>query len=319
VNQLLDFPPFNWPVGTYWATLYVVASLVILGLCHVVGRLRASRIAARWRDPDHDSSSAGRREPRAHERLRIGFIPHGDELWTIAWVRGGAKEVANTLLAVAIASGHVIEHADRTTGKLLHVVVPHSPGDPLYEGFLAGIRSDPANAYVAGLAVAADADATLRLDAERAGFKRTAAGFQAYQTAMLVGLAMCEIIGGARLIVRSTMDAARPTQLIHMMLLVGGLAALWIARESRSWNVGRKYLAWLADATHSLRADVAEGRRSHPNEVGLAVAAGGAALLTGLSAFFVFRPHFEPPPPANSNSSTSSCGGGCGGGCGGCS
>lgn len=334
IPRLLDFSPFDLASAGAFLVLYALfAAVGLAALAWLRARLghRLDEAAARA-ETRRAAAAPGRAAGMTpHRRLAIGWIPQHGELPAIAWLREGSAGVANLLIATALADGWLgADAAGR--GPPFFVVGAPNTDEPL-QGRLHALLSRPSTdpiepGVVKAAAREAASHSSIEVDLAAAGFLRTG-GTHLRLAVALMGAGLPILAVGALRALR-IMTLGGPIGLLALELAAAGVAVGCIAfRRRRDTDAARAYLAWLADATVALQADVAVGRRHEPDAVALAAAVGGFRLITStpllapLSSAFFSLPVAAPAdaaPSINSSVAPSSCGGGgsCGGGdCGG--
>src|SRR5262249_34058028 len=114
MKDIFDFFPFNLGATEGWIVIYAMMVVPILLVTRAVrnavgkaldGAAPRGTLAVAAAGPD-----VGYRMPAVpvtppHQRLTIGSIPIGDEIWVVAYMRGGSEAVAASLVANAVAAG----------------------------------------------------------------------------------------------------------------------------------------------------------------------------------------------------------------------
>jgi uncharacterized protein (TIGR04222 family) len=273
--------------------LAVYAALVVVALVAVrLARRAVERAGAAGIDRPAGAGPYRRAVPS--QPLRVGRIPsHEEETLAVAYLRGGQDAVTLTLRAQ--------EHA-------------------------AGDSHDASETW----ARARDLVPTLVARLRRDGLLRTRLG--AVVGALITWAAFALVIGvGAVRVVRA-MDFNRPWFFLACLMLITPFVWWKGARTGAVTRAGKRYLAWLGDATQSARAAVAGGFDRHPDHVALAVAVAGTTALAGAAwagsaSFALADPGYRPPSTGGGGGGSCSSGGGSscsgggsscgGGGCGG--
>jgi uncharacterized protein (TIGR04222 family) len=335
-----DFFPFNLPSGgpflAFYTFVIVSTLLLITALRSLLPRLLQRPALP---PPTEDSPTggdspyraAGLRPAPAHRPLTLGYLPRSDELYAIAYLKEGSRGVANLLIAQALAAGYLRPKSDgdaeeASTDELVFVKTA-TPSEPLARAFHDELRArksiDKAGLQTLAESSAAASAPTITQQLESAALVPSEHARTVTAAVAVLVLLAALAIGGMRMIRLLTLH--RYIAFLTMQMIFLGVVGLILALRQLKAPRGDEYLSWLDDATHSLRADVATGRRDGARDVGLALAVGGltavaaAPLLSPLGAVFIV------PTPVVSTSSGSSCGGGsgcgggggCGGGCGG--
>lgn len=214
--------------------------------------------------------SATRADELVHRRYTIGFLPIEDEILAVAYLRGGAPKVAETLLAWAKREGWVLRaEDDRWVLKRLPKAAP---------AWAASLTRPLAVGTITGDVLERAADATARhleprlaIDLVRAGFLRSGAARGAGGLSLVAASAWVVVIGAMR--VARAPELGEPT-----WLLAGEVATVALAAAGLAAMIGRRtdtadaWLAWLDTATTALQRDHALRRTLRPDEVALVTA-----------------------------------------------
>jgi uncharacterized protein (TIGR04222 family) len=326
----LEFWPFDMAPGPGFLGFYLVFASGFLWAGVLLARALADgggRSALAEEAEGQVPAAPPYRQAGTRERLSLGWIPLADELWPIAYLRGGRVAVIEALLCTATAAGWIVN-----VGDSQHVSVGGTPpSDPLlakFYGSLTTVRQPQVSQEVARAAAWATADnATdeLRAELEAAGLLRSARARRRGKVIVATVGAFVLLVGFLRVVRGVALNHHVGFLLLEIVVTTMAVVvyARRAGREAPS-RAGRRYLQWLDATTTSLRRDVATGRRTAPLEVGLAVAAAGATTVIGAPLFLGLSTFLVPPTPVaqsdgSSGCSSSSCGGGggCGGGCGG--
>ena len=131
-------------------------------------------------------------------------------------------------------------------------------------------------------------------------------------------------VGVIRFVRALELDRPAGFLIIEMLLIAFAFGVARLTTSSKS-TLRKDYLLWIDDATHSLRDDVASGRRAEAADVGLAVAVSGASALAARTSLVWIHLALLPEPVAvassgsssSSSSGGSSCSSGGGSSCGG--
>lgn len=246
-------------------------------------------------------------------RWRPGVYPREADAYGIALMRGGAKEVANTVLG-RLFSSSLIEISDRV---LRRCATPGSwPSlDPIESEALRVVDQ----ALVAAQAekmVRAGIEPYIRVladDLERQGLIPTPGQREVYWWICGVALAAVSGLGAAKLVV----GLARGRNVEYLVILLALFSGLgwYLLKPPLRTRFGDKYLSWLKDSHRGLMNLLSSGHRDDIREMAL------IAGIYGLNTLPVFNPlHTAMNPPSSSGGDSGGCGGGgCGGGgCGGC-
>jgi uncharacterized protein (TIGR04222 family) len=201
--------------------------------------------------------------------LALGKLPSPDHHAHVAYLRGGVPSVAELLVVRAEAEGWL---AELDSGGL-RVGEPDRWASSLTRELRAKIVvSELGRSGVLGAA---------RAVAERhaEGFERdlVATGLLRNGGARTAGSLVATVIGlgvAGAVLMRASLEAELGRA--HLPLAGVFFAALlgtgFVARTGRLTSAGERYLGWLVGATEALRADVASGQATAPDDVALAVA-----------------------------------------------
>src|SRR5262249_26153966 len=115
MSELFNFPPFNMPASEGWVFLYLMMAGGVLFFTHpacvMIGAALDRRATPEPAQPGSLGGGAYRSPGRVghHDRLAIGTIPHEDEVYLIAYMRGGTNAVAEVLAGRAISEGYLVD------------------------------------------------------------------------------------------------------------------------------------------------------------------------------------------------------------------
>lgn len=208
--------------------------------------------------------------------LAVGRLPSADHHAHVAYLRGGVPSVAELLVARAEAEGWLA----RLDGGGLRVGEPDRWASSLTRELRAKlVVSELGRSGVLGAA---------RAVAERhaEGFERdlVAAGLLRGSGTRSAGSMAATVIGlgvAGAVLMRASAEAELGRA--HLPLAAVFFAALlgtgFVARTARLTTAGERYLGWLVGATEALRADVASGQATAPDDVALAAAVEPRAAL----------------------------------------
>ena len=317
--QTFDTWPWNVPPGL---TFFAIYGAIAAGLLLLTWLLQ--RGVGRTLDAGAGSEETASFAASSGSKLEPGRIPRGSDLWRVAHLKGGARGVTGALLSSATAEGWIFANEDAK----FEAARGRAPVDPLLLELHRAVGGAPKTAeelLAHANAVTAAHRPGLVEDLIRQGHYRSGGARWALAAIALAGGGVTALFGLIRLPVRAALyGGGAPVPVFLMLeLIVIAVVTLLLALRTRESSSARAYLRWLEDATQSLRADVASGRRREGWEVGLAVALGGLASAGAITALDSLAPVIALATPSSSSSSSScssssGCGGGCGGG-GGCS
>jgi uncharacterized protein (TIGR04222 family) len=349
IHEAFDFFPFNMASGPAFLAFYFFFALYALVGAIFLRRAVGARIdralvtppavvstgAAANADPYR---ARGTVAPTDRKRLGIGWIPGVDEHWAIAYLKGGERNVANTLISAAMAAGWLSTLKEKP--GTAHFRRANPPDDPGLLAFHTRLAKNPESTLKLFDVHLAAGDATTDIlpeivrDLDTAGMVRPPATVQRLSLVVWVSGAVTVGVGLIRFVRAIELDRPAGFLIIEMLLIAFAFGVAGLTTSSQS-TLRKDYLRWLDDATHSLRDDVASGRRAEAIDVGLAVAVGGASALAARASLVWIHLALLPEPVAvassgssSSSSGGSSCssnsgsscgggGGGSGGGCGG--
>jgi len=328
--------PFNLGPSEGWVFIYLamaattifVFNRVAAAVGVAIDRRNEARAAA-TADASPIDGDAYRTPGRVTERrLAIGAIPGDDDVWLIAYLRGGVGGVAELLACKALDGGYLAADGDR-------IVRTEKPAGadahPFVRELLAELGSGQSGSALRGAAklVAMQHESDFVDQARVLDLERSESLITGLRAISFAGAALAFVLGAIRIVVRSEVSGGRapvPAVLICAMLGVVVYAFATIPKRHTESSTKKRYLAWLSDATASLTSDVMAGRRTG-REAALAVAVGGGSVLPMYimvpTAFADPRPVVTSSTSGGSSCGSSSCGssscggGGCGGG--GCS
>jgi len=261
-------------------------------------------------------------------RWAPGIYPAEGDAYALAYLRGGTREVAVTVLGRLIAEGFFI-----LEGEGLRQ--PQSPGanlsrlSPLEQAALDTVSS-ALSSHPLGLAppqalsrVEGELEprmADLRRELEASGLLPGDDQRRGYRMIGLGAILLVTGLGLAKLAVALARGRSN-VQILIVLMIVATFLGLKLMQLPARTAEGARYLKWLRESHHGLMQMVSTGRRPGYGELALVAGIFGLEMVPGLTTL---RQALIPPPPAGSDggsscSSGSGCGGGCGGGgCGGC-
>ena len=225
---------------------------------------------------------------RAVPRFSAGHYPKESEAYHIAYLRGGVDEFTRTARVASATQSEVAKTAQPESAPRI--------SDIIHELETEGM--------------------IFRGASQRPFFQLTS-----ITVLVLIGMAVAKIL--------VALSRGRSNiEILVVLAIVYGLAAILLLRPPRVTKAARDYLAWVDRAHDGLLSLVNQGRRVSPGEIALCAAIYGlgpitTAPVTNLKA----KLRSESAKTAATSScsvavsscSSSSCGGGCGGGgCGGC-
>lgn len=216
--------------------------------------------------------------------LRAGSPPEAEDAFAIAYLRGGTADVANALLARALAAGWLVPHPrhQHTFTCQAPATPPEDPLAAAFTRYLAPLHLGPRELPVEVLSRSALDAAQRHAPVLRAQLQDAALLRTPGERRVLGWLAW--VLGAPAAALGSTLalfiPAAPSAPLLLASLLVWG--ALWRVAQAPAPNALRaRYLTWLERSTAELRQQVRDGHDRAPEDVALAVATSGAAALMG--------------------------------------
>src|SRR5436190_14790624 len=114
MSSLFNFWPFNMGPTEGWVFLYLIMACVTMFIVNRVAaaigeaadkRSEAASLASAGDDENPIQGDAYRtpgKVPSARRRLAVGTIPHDDDIWVIAYMRGGTEGVTELIVGSAI-------------------------------------------------------------------------------------------------------------------------------------------------------------------------------------------------------------------------
>lgn len=304
---LLDFFPFNLPPGFEFLVLWAVLTAGVWSLC-----LRGERWLVDTAEPVSRPAapspiSGGYRQPASDgERgpLRIGVLPQGAQLWTVAWIRGAHDGVAEALVATAEARGMVLPvDADGTEYRL--APADARPRDPVVRTFRHILAAAPSiTPFVlreSGLTAARVHEGDFDAELTRAGFVRSRELLAKITAVMVAGLLLVELVAALRILAQADPDSSMSALLLAAMLTVALVFPVYRPSRRHKSRRRREYLRWLRGATVALvdHVSAADGPRE-PADVTLAAAVGGVRAITKTSLASPFLAAQMPKPRSRS-------------------
>lgn len=298
----LDFFPLDLESGPEFLAVYAV-----IGLLGVLGAKLAQSITLDIADrtaPDTGPPSA-----RSHLRLSIGHFPRPEEVPLVAYLRKGTDGVAEVLVAKAVAEGLLVPAGDRRMS-----VIAGSGG---YSDDTHALSLKLPRGSVSIREAMQHAGRIAETRAAAMSRELLAAGLHRPATRLAAGVAVFGLAAGGVLLLgllrlARGLSLGRPVAFLGLELAALFVICLVAARPERRTVTGDRYLKWLHDSTRSLREDVRTNVAARRDDVALAAAVAGVALIP---AFLWAEQDGHGNVAAHSSCGGPSCGGG--GGCGG--
>jgi uncharacterized protein (TIGR04222 family) len=339
IHETFDFFPFDMASGPAFLAFYFFFALCALGGAIFLRRAIGARIDRAFITPPGPRAAGaaanadpyrakGVVAPNDRKRLTMGWIPGVDEHWAIAYLKGGERNVANTMISAAMAAGWLSTDREKPGFAYFRSAnVPDDAGLLAFHKRLASYQQPTLSLFDVRLAAGTattDIRPELIRDLDATGMERSPATVRKLTRIVWLVGALTVGVGMIRFVRAVELD--RPAGFLIIQILLFAFA-FWILAFTTSTKsiLHREYLRWLDDATISLRSEIRNGRRSNPADVGLAVAVGGASVLAAHSSFAAIHRALVPEPLAvassgssssssDSSSSSSSSGPSCGGG-----
>ncbi|GAH61231.1 unnamed protein product, partial [marine sediment metagenome] len=126
---MLDSWPFNLPASEWWSVIYLLVSFAVTILTY-----RVTAAVGRWFDRQRTPA------PDTQSQLTIGQMPQPHQWSAIAYLRGGTRAVAETLVGSAISDGNLV--FDQATSQF-QLGAGASRPDPLMAQFIASLGQGP--------------------------------------------------------------------------------------------------------------------------------------------------------------------------------
>jgi len=266
-------------------------------------------------------------------RWSPGTYPAEGDAYTLAYLRGGTREVAVTVLGRLMAEGFFLlegetlrqpqsPSADRSRLSAIEQAALDSISSAL-ESHPLGLAPPQALSRVESALEPRMAEA--RRDLETSGLMPGDDQRRGYRRIGLGAILLVTGLGLAKLAVALARGRSN-VQILIVLMIVATFLGLKLMQLPARTAAGTRYLKWLRESHQGLVQMVSSGRRPGYGELVLVAAIFGVEMLPG---FTTLRQALIPPPPpggdggsscsSSSCSSGSGCGGGCGGGgCGGC-
>jgi len=326
----IDEFPFNVPAGTEFLRFYLLLSAAVLVLSWMIrGAVRDRLDQPQRASPSAPARDSYRGGQAPAGQLEIGRIPGYEDVPALAYLFGGEGRVADTLIADAFLEGWlspeltIVASPQDAAQRQLHERLAAHGGEKLSYGQIQS----------AARAVAARMSPALRATLERDGLLRTNATRFTLRVIVVGAGALLIAVAVLRIAARSALPGPVPFPLwLLLAMLAVGAVTVWMARRDELPRATAAYRSWLESASHSLLIDVHSGRRRAPDDIGLAVAISGIAVLMAHPELAIYAAEAHAHAAAlawsttntanscgGSTSTSTSCGGGgsCGGGCGG--
>lgn len=263
---------------------------------------------------------AARTEPTL-ARWSPGVYPREGDAYAIALMRGGPREVVNTVLG-RLVSCNLLE----VSGPLLRRCTPAgSGGEPSLDPIESQALQVFDNAIVAAKAEQEVRNAIaphlrrLADDMESQGLIPSHAQRQGYWQICGIALAAVSGLGLVKLLVALARGRANVGYLILLMILLTGLGYYLLKPPLRT-RVGDRYLDWLRESHRGLINLLSSGRRDDLRELTLIAGIYGLGILPVFDPLHTALKQPIPNRVGNGRDAGGGCGGGvssCGGGCGG--
>ena len=215
------------------------------------------------------------------DRLVVGRLPSSDEIWLVAWLRGGRRRLETTLYVAARRAGWLRV----VRGERLEVVIDVEPSDPLLARFKTAVARTVSTSKSPVHAAGAELAPLVRDAVLEANLARPM-----HQSTLVYGIAFAGIVVvTALLLVRAALVAAGlvsgdavaeafslipETLIIYAAVAAGGIA--FVLRDHRQ---AMAYLRWLDGTITAIRADVRAGVQVRDEDLLLVAAMDGEYKL----------------------------------------
>src|SRR4051812_38264329 len=124
IHEIFDFFPFDMASGPDFLAFYLCFAIVGVFGAALLRRTIAARIDRSFvvetepavlvpAGPATPYRTRGMPPPPPRRRLAVGWVPKPDEFWAIAYLKGGTRGVANTLISAAMAAGWIAAATDK--------------------------------------------------------------------------------------------------------------------------------------------------------------------------------------------------------------
>ncbi len=317
MNALATTWPWSLPPGPAFLLAWIPLALLLVGC----GVLVAIIVGNAWDGPIQrvSTSTAAATTAAAGSSLAavpstsggpllVGRMPRPDDVWLVAWLRGGKDALRTTLFTAARTAGWL-----QLTGEQPSLLVDVVPGDPALTSLHHALGSRPLldlKALLQGLDdTAADLERSVARRAEEAGLVRPLDRRLGLLLLGLGGALVAVVAGIVRIVIRAELnpDAVFPRNLVVAMMVTVGLAALLTWRTTGQHRQARAYLSWLDDVTVNLRKAVERGGVRRPADVVLVSALGGHGALGVTGAALGLAVLVPQHAAASGGGSSSSC------------
>ena len=266
----LEFPAF-------YLALFGVTTYILLLMRDTYGRHVDGMVATTY--------EIGSPQIAPSMRLRIGTIPMPDQYYAIAALRRGLAGAADTLIAMATSAGYLKPHP--LVPGTFQIASNAVTGSLLMEAFinkLAALHVGPGIREVSGEEVRTASreavegyKATIATLLRDSGLLRSAEARSRISSALWLAGSIFLFIGIIRILI--SLGSGQSFVLIAVECLAAAVVFHQIIKKTTHSLLRDPYLAWLDKSTESLRDDVHRGKKTQPEDIGLSVAMGGAAVI----------------------------------------
>lgn len=284
-----------WPFNAETAEGFLAAQIVFSVLA-VIAAAALQRFIAELVDPKQPSAQAGPSSggvmPTMSSTIGEGSVPRGDDVFLIAAARG-VDRLASALLSGALADGWLIHAPGDATHTRFTVLRDAKPALKSLVPLHQELARFPGPVTASTVQYSAKRVAIEKLmpkmlpELERLALRRSFANRVLISLAPIaVAIALLELARGRWAYTQDGSDG------VGFIMFLGVLAcALLAMNPDRRTTTSLRYFSWLWEASAAMRVDVAERRRTAPDEVALATAIEGA---TGSAGYLKNQHPFSP-------------------------
>ena len=285
MSDWLDELAFVWPFSA-GADEFIVATLVVALLLGGVGVLLAVFVGQHLDGPVRSTlsgpSSAASASLSAlsstaalarQDRLTVGRLPVGEELWLLAWVRGGRRRLETALFVAGACAGWI-----RTEGTQLVVV----PDDLLLAQFKLALHRTVMTSKHPVHAAGGELEAVMRERAIAAAVARPATRDSMLASFSLFGLAGLAVAEALYFVGGDTSRWPMSKVVIAVSFVFLGVAALTMmgaAFALRQHRQALAYASWITRNVDAVRKDVLLGLTQRDEDIVLIAALDGETAM----------------------------------------
>ncbi len=267
-------------------------------------------------------------------RWTPGVYPREHDAYAIAFLRGGSREVVQTVLG-RLVSARLVNVEDRQVTARPAIEKATAQLLPVEELAWSALPETPLDAEKAERQIKQAIGSRLQDIEKDLAHEGLLPSRERKTTFRALAVVAWLAVGGLGLAKLAVALARGRSNVGFLVLLLLGITLLTVRllRPPHRMRAGKKYLEWLQESHRGLVNMLESGRREAAGEVALAAGIYGITAVPGLTVLYTA---LQPVPPQRRNDSSSSggcgssassdsggggssCGGGCGGGgCGGC-